>query len=155
MVVYILVGPPCSGKSTAAKQLCVEDPNIIRVNRDELRIMLKGRYTVGNRLVEACTTNIVRHTIDTVLRSGNDLVVDATHCKMKYIQDILEMIPTDVDCVVKYILFDVPYWKQRWRNFWRWVKTGIWIPSNVSKAMDKNFKEVKKQLSTERAYLRG
>lgn len=37
-----LRGIPASGKTTYAKSLLVKSPNIVRVNRDDLRAMLRG-----------------------------------------------------------------------------------------------------------------
>lgn len=145
--VYIMIGPPCSGKSTLSKELVSDDIGILRLNRDELRSMLRGKYVVGDKLVEALVTEIINFSIDRLIRSGNDVVIDATNCKQKTINNILKVIPEGYSPEVKYIVCDIPYWKQRWRNLLRYLTTGIWIPRHIAKVMHYNFLALKEKLN--------
>jgi predicted kinase len=146
--IYIMCGPPCSGKTTLAKKLAQEDRGTMRLNRDELRTMLRGKYVSGHQATEAMCTHLVEKGMRIALRLGMDVILDATHCKWKYIEDSKALAPQGVK--FEYVICDVPYWKQRWRNFWRYLKTGIWIPSGVSKAMDRNFRETLKRIADEK-----
>lgn len=141
--VYIMVGPPCAGKSTAAKYMARNDKGIVRVNRDELRTMLRGMYSYGEKFVESLVTLIERQVVYNATGAGIDVIVDATHCTTKSINKIKDMVHEGEDVNFKYLLCIVPYWRQRWRNFWRYLKEDIWIPSDVSKSMTKNFHEIK------------
>ncbi len=146
MTLYIMVGPPLSGKSTIAKRLA-QGKNILRINRDELRIMLKGKYVNGNPLVESVINAFTRYLIVRCILSGEDLIIDATHCKEKYINDIKDDIPKDQDCIIKYIVCDEPLWKLKYRNIIRYIKTGIWIPVQVIENMHHTFQSVKLKIA--------
>lgn len=151
MTVFILVGPPCSGKSTWAKKFLNYGitKNCIRVNRDELRIMFKGKYVSGNPLVENQVNEAFKAIAYNAYANNLNLIVDATHCKMKYINDIKNYLKDYKTIRYSYIVFSVPYWKQRVRNFFRYLKTGIWIPKEVSNNMNKNFLVTKELLKDE------
>lgn len=72
-----------SGKSTWAT-ITAGDPDngIVRVNRDDIRYQLFGRYTsVDENLVTEVETAMVR----AALRSGKDVIVDAMHLQQRYI----------------------------------------------------------------------
>jgi len=144
MTIKFLIGPPCSGKTTWCKQH-LKSCSYIRVNRDELRIMLKGRYVVGNKVVESICNDLVIDSIYRAYKNNTSIIIDATHCKFKYITDIQSKINLD-NVSYSYTIFKVPYWKQRYRNFFRYLRTGIWIPKEVSKNMNKNFNETIKEL---------
>jgi predicted kinase len=141
--VIIMVGPPCSGKSTLAKKIALEHQGLLRVNRDEIRAMLKGAYVFGISHVERLTTDIEDFVVKWALHHGYDVLVDATHCTPKSVNKIKAMVPEDVEVEIEFITCDIPYWKQRWRNFWRWIRTDIWIPAEVSQNMDRGFKVTK------------
>lgn len=81
-------GIPSSGKSTWAKKWVAEDPeNRVRVNRDDLRFMLFGMYWGLTYQQEGDVTKAERALVETYLRSGKDVVVDATHLRPKYITE--------------------------------------------------------------------
>lgn len=144
MKVYIMVGPPCAGKSTKAREMMRENKNLIRLNRDELRWMFRGKeYKWGDAPIEVLVNHLMSEGANYALMTGKDVISDATHCKAKYIAEAKKAIHPNFDVKYEYIILDIPFWKQRWRNFWRWVKTGVWIPRAVSKTMDTNFREVK------------
>lgn len=135
--IWIMCGPPCSGKSTYAKELA-KGKDCIRVNRDELRIMIKGHYVCNNTIAEKIINKLIHIMIDEAILNNQDIVVDATHCKFSYMKDILDSYGTI--CPFKVVLFDVPTWKLKMRNVLRYMKTGIWIPTKVIDNMVKNFK---------------
>lgn len=81
-------GIPSSGKSTWAKKWVAEDPeNRVRVNRDDLRFMLFGMYWGLTFEQEGDVTKAERALVESFLRSGKDVVVDATHLRPKYITE--------------------------------------------------------------------
>lgn len=141
---YILIGPPGSGKSTWAREKCKE-PCVVRLNRDELRTMMKGGYVYGDKVIEALCTSTTRAIARTCLEAEIDIIQDNTNCQLKTIKDILTELPEGVEVVVK--LFEIPYWKQRFRCIVRWMNGGIWIPKHVSKRMHNNFQQVKEYVN--------
>lgn len=148
MIVYIMVGPPCSGKSTLAKILAAES-NTIRINRDDLRSMTKGRYVFGDRKVESIINTITIRAVEHCVKNRIDVILDATHCKLKYIQEIKDELSfySTHNIQIKYVVCDEPLWKLKIRNIWRYIKTGIWIPVDVIKSMYKSFQEVKDKIN--------
>lgn len=137
--IFIMIGPPCSGKTTKAKEM-TSYGSILRLNRDELRLMLKGTSKPYNDLVETTINTLTEYIVASLVSSGTDLLIDATHCRAKYITDIKLMVPPGSDVKFTYVICDVPFWLQRWRNFCRFLKTGTWIPRKVSIHMDRNFR---------------
>jgi predicted kinase len=146
MIVNIMVGPPCAGKTTLARQMLRDNPHMVRINRDELRRMMLGKIMVDNGYVEQSINQMVKTFAQNCMWANIDLIIDATHCKPKYITDIKNMVPKEPSygalptVTFKHIICDVPFWKQRWRNFWRWCRGGGWIPRSVSYHMDRNFR---------------
>lgn len=149
-VINILIGPPCSGKTTLAKRLLRENSYMVRVNRDELRKMMLGKIYTNNGYAEQSINEITKMLIERCVLAEVDLIIDATHCKPSYITQIKNMCPHGHSTQFKYLICDVPFWKQRWRNFWRWVKTGDWIPKEVSINMDKNFRQTLKLIKADK-----
>lgn len=156
MEVNIMIGPPCAGKSTKAREMLKQNPRLVRVNRDELRLMMLGKIDINNGFVEQAINEVTKNIVQRCMWAECDIIVDATHCKPRYITEIKNMVPmpgpTGVkpNVTFKYVVCDVPFWKQRWRNFWRWAKTGIWIPRQVSIAMDRNFRHTLEQIRADK-----
>lgn len=92
--VIVTRGLPGSGKSTWAKAWVAEDPeNRVRVNRDDLRYSLFGKYWgVDEDMVTAVEESIVRR----ALKQGKDIVIDATHLKAAYIKKWARIHPVEV-----------------------------------------------------------
>src|SRR5690606_5077486 len=79
----LTVGLPGSGKSTWAKQWVAEDPaRRARVNRDDLRAMLRGQLVWGDRDLEAQVTVAQRATVAALLADGVSVVVDDTNLNL-------------------------------------------------------------------------
>lgn len=88
--VIILVGASGSGKSTWAKEFIEQDNNYIRVNRDAVRMQITG---TDSRLLEHHLEKLVSKIIDeqvkTALDNGYSVVLDNTHLKQKYIDEVI------------------------------------------------------------------
>ncbi len=151
-----MIGPPCAGKTTEAKKMLKQNPHLTRINRDELRVMMLGKIDVNNGFVEQGINEITKIHVQRCMWANVDIIVDATHCKPRYITEIKNMVPIEgktgvrPDVTFKYIVCDVPFWKQRWRNFWRYTKTGDWIPRDISIAMDRNFRHTLDQIKADK-----
>lgn len=139
----VMCGPPCSGKSTLSKKMLKENKHLTRVNKDSFRWMLRNEgychYSVEN-IIEGAQIQLVHKLLD----EGKDVILDNTHCKVKYMQQVESNFKDKA--VIEVILLDVPYWQLLLRNVWRCITQRIWIPKHVIKNMKKNFADVKKYL---------
>jgi predicted kinase len=79
-------GLPGSGKTTWAKQ----QDGAVRVNRDELRLMLHGGR-LGTQLAEAQVTRASRAAIEALLRSGSDVICDDTNLRARVVRELAEL----------------------------------------------------------------
>lgn len=93
--IILTVGVSGSGKSTYACSLVDNNPDYVRVNRDEVRAMLFGFMrpedhsayykSKGIGKKEELVTEVEDNIIMAALHIGKNVIVDATHLKMKYI----------------------------------------------------------------------
>jgi predicted kinase len=70
-------GLPASGKTTFARKL---QPRVIRVNRDDLRLMLHGRR-LFTETAESQVTHIQRMSVEALLARRADVIVDDTNLR--------------------------------------------------------------------------
>lgn len=144
------MGPPNAGKSTWARKLASAG-NSVRLNRDEFRTMFNGGYIYGNKYFEELCTKATYAIAKRALKDGKNVILDNTNCSPKTIMELLfdigKLQGEGIEVEIEFVLFEIPYWKQRYRNFWRWAKgKGPWIPSEVSKRMHASFEAVKDYL---------
>lgn len=77
-------GLPGSGKSTFAREWVDADPtNRVRVNRDDIRFMLYGKY---RGVDEQTVTRVEEAAVRDALATGRDVVVDAMHLAARYVK---------------------------------------------------------------------
>lgn len=96
-MIEILIGVSGSGKTTLANKILSESPNMVRVNRDDLRKTLFGveqtdtEYYNRNDLrdCEKLVSEISEQIIYDSLHKGKDIVVDNTNLQYKYIEEII------------------------------------------------------------------
>lgn len=78
-------GLPASGKSTWAKAWVAADPSSrLRVNRDDIRLQLYGRYW-GDGVDENMVTKVEDAMVRAAVDAGKDVVIDATHLRSAWI----------------------------------------------------------------------
>jgi predicted kinase len=70
-------GLPASGKTTFARKL---QPRVVRVNRDDLRLMLHGRR-LFTETAESQVTHIQRMSVEALLARRADVIVDDTNLR--------------------------------------------------------------------------
>lgn len=87
--ILVLVGIPASGKSTFSKEFIKTYPNYIRINRDDIRKMLKDLPLLDTK-GEDIVTAIEFNAVENALSKGFDVIWDNTHVKMKYIEQIIK-----------------------------------------------------------------
>lgn len=78
----ILRGVPASGKSTYAQQLT----DYVRVNRDDIRFTMFGRYSDVD---EGVVTGVENAMVSHALAAGEDVVLDATNLNRKFLRSKL------------------------------------------------------------------
>lgn len=99
-------GIPASGKSTWAEAWVSEDPmNRRRVNRDNIRYEIYGTYH-GESIDERLITEVENNLIESGLRLGMSVAVDATNLNHKNLRRF-EEIARKFDCPVKIKDFEV------------------------------------------------
>ena len=80
-------GLPASGKTTFARKL---QPQVVRVNRDDLRRMLHGERLFTQRS-EAQVTQAQRAAVEALLRAHGDVIVDDTNLRAKTVREWAEL----------------------------------------------------------------
>lgn len=138
--ILILSGPPCSGKTTWASKEAVEN-NAYILSRDDIRTALFGKKYKQNSEDEKRVTEYFDKFLAKALLEGEKVILDNTHCKWKYIANIVDDYGFLQHRNVKIKRFFCPLWKLLWRNFWRGLFTGKKIPVKVIRTMNKNFKQ--------------
>lgn len=130
--VYVLVGPPASGKSTYCKQALSKNPNLVRLNRDDFRMSFFGKEIL-DKDEEKRLTLIIKDIAYRYLEAGKSLILDNTHCNIQ----TLNQVEVDYGHVanIHYIPFDVPYKELLERNAARDRK----VPEDVIQRMAKVF----------------
>lgn len=78
MKAYILIGMIGSGKSSWARMTAGTDFNTIRVSGDDIRNMIKDRYTFDFQL-EPLVDKMKMAMIKEVVKSGKDIIIDDCH----------------------------------------------------------------------------
>src|SRR3954451_1022958 len=80
-------GLPASGKTTFARKL---QPQVVRVNRDDLRRMLHGRR-LFTQWAEGQVTRVQQATVEALLRARTDVIVDDTNLRAKTVREWAEL----------------------------------------------------------------
>lgn len=140
--IEILVGIPCSGKSTYCKNNNNKNTHII--SRDDIRLDLFSNKYKFSKQNEIRVTNFFDYKVDIALYADfiNTVILDNTHCKEKYIDEIIKKY-SKYNIVIKF--FDISLYKAHYRNIVRYFKTGKWIPINVMNSMYKNYNKINKK----------
>ena len=97
MVITILVGVSGSGKTTFSKKLLDNNPNLVRVNRDDLRKTLFGADQTDKdyysrkdfKECEKLVTEVSDQIIYDTLNKGKDVIIDNTNLQRKYIEEFV------------------------------------------------------------------
>lgn len=86
--ILFMIGLPASGKTTFSKKFVIDNPVYIRVCRDDLRNM-RGQYFLPEQ--EHLITLMEHSCIQSALKSGYNVVVDATNLKDSYVNAIKKL----------------------------------------------------------------
>ncbi len=140
--IVILVGIPCSGKSTWA-QLNRADMKAYIVSRDDIR---ENEYFFIQPF-KICKSNEdkVTELFDNIaiqaLNAFDSIILDNTHCKESYIDNVIKKYSGE-NIVIKF--FTIPLWKAHYRNIVRYILDGKYIPFKIINNMYKNYNKINK-----------
>lgn len=138
MKIIILVGGICAGKSTYAAST-----GYPVISRDHLRsVVFNQPYNFTKENEKVITMMFNQLVTENIAYGYNCIILDNTHCKEKYIDELIEKYK---NYTIQVFFFDLPLWKAHFRNVIRWVNTGKWIPIKVVNSMHKNYKKINKE----------
>jgi tRNA uridine 5-carbamoylmethylation protein Kti12 len=78
MTIYITIGFPGSGKSTWARKKAAEEKDLIIINRDSIRSMIKNNYTFDFTL-EPMIKCMTIECLKTALNYSKNVIIDETN----------------------------------------------------------------------------
>lgn len=84
-------GLPGSGKTTLTKQRQQTDPNLWRVNRDDLRAMLRPQWIWGDVKTEDVVSAVQFNMVGLLTGLGFDVIVDDTHLYDDHVEEIRQI----------------------------------------------------------------
>lgn len=150
--IEILVGIPCSGKSTFCRLFNNKDTNVVCLSRDEIRENSRSfpnqpyKHTNEN---EDKVTTIFNGYLQDYLAPGSgfvQVILDNTHCKEGYIDEIIKKYGKEYNIEITF--FEISLLKAHYRNIVRYFKTGKWIPFKIMNQMYKNFNKINRKKYT-------
>jgi len=89
--VIILKGLPASGKSTWAKNFIQQNPDWVRVNKDDIRLELGDNYPTWYKK-ETAVFRRERQLIKEYLDNNKNIVIDNTHLNIRTLNDTIEFV---------------------------------------------------------------
>lgn len=134
--IKILVGATGAGKTTFAEYWLRTEPNWMRVSRDDFRMMHFSNTNLSPD-DESKITEMVDGAITALINKGINVLVDATHCRVDYINSYLEKYIEKTN--ISFKVFEVPLEELKNRCKKRFEETGRYIPEKVT---EKYFNEL-------------
>lgn len=87
----INIGIPGAGKTTWSRDFLRKNPNYLRINRDDFRLMLRNEQQTEPK-IEDLITDLFYQAIDAALGKKMNLIIDNTNLRKRYIDDIIEYV---------------------------------------------------------------
>lgn len=144
--IHIMSGPPASGKSTVAKQITENNPNIIHMSRDVVRAKLREELGSEDYFPTSAAEEWRNwmSAVNEVIKSGKSVVIDQTTLGEKAFIKLCSSIIIPKDCKLVVHLFTAMLATCQWRNGHR---TGFeYVPPETLRNMhNSSFKELKPQ----------
>jgi predicted kinase len=92
----MLKGLPASGKSTLSRELVGNGKSCIRINRDDLRAMMYGKYSSWSGKKEEIVIKAEKAMASSALTSGYNVIIDDTNLSYRH-KDMWSNIANTVD----------------------------------------------------------
>jgi predicted kinase len=139
--ILVLVGAPGSGKSSFAKYFMRTEENWMRVSRDDFRAM-QYEGTRASDTTESMISHAIDASINVYLLKGMNVMIDATNCKLEYINQYIKKFNHLAS--IHFKVFDVPLEELIERCKERELLTGKFIPTHVIENYYKQLQTFKK-----------
>jgi predicted kinase len=134
----VLQGPPCSGKSTWAKEYVKNNKDTVIVSRDSFRLQFCGndptRMFVGmDNTKEELITSLENTAIESALRTGYSVIVDATNLNPKTINRMYKLADSAglAKSDIEFKEFYIPFREAVERDRLRKISTGQYVGKHV------------------------
>jgi len=91
-MITILVGIPCSGKSTLASKLAKQN-NAVIIEADQIRKMLVGtddKYAAFNPKNESMVWKMHNNLIDVAIDNNSNIIISNTNCNLTVLKNFCE-----------------------------------------------------------------
>ena len=133
---YIYYGPPCSGKSTAAKEYKDKEPDVVIANRDTIRYEIGGgKYTMD---YEIEVTERELEMVTEAMKEGKTVILDDTNLNPKYLTQWYDLAK-EFEYEVESKEFYVPYGIAMERSKKRKAEGGLYISKDVMQRFYKKY----------------
>lgn len=126
--ILVLVGAPGSGKSSFARYFMRTEEQWARVSRDDFRAM-QYESSRASDATEIMITTAIDASTTAYLTKGFNVMIDATHCSMEYIKQVINKYNHLAN--ISFKVFDVPFDELKLRCDAREAATGKHIPLRV------------------------
>lgn len=145
-IIYVLVGVPCSGKSTWTKRLIEKDPTFVVISTDDLleEYAREEGLTYGeswNKYFSRANA-AAKQKFASAITNKSNIVYDQTNMSSKKRKGILSNVP---DYFKIAVVFDVDTKELFRRNKERAEKTGKNIPEHIIQKFLKDFSPVTRE----------
>ena len=144
--IIILQGVPASGKSTYSKKLLKDNPNMVRINMDYLRVML--RNAVYDLEYEELVKETRLHIFKELLKTDYDIVIDSCNVVFELLKTLIDAIPA-FDVNVKVVTFEISPEIAKERNLKRGGEVTNDIIDRAHLALEKDNDQVVEYLKQE------
>lgn len=131
-MITLTIGIPASGKSTWAKQYCADNPNTVRVCRDDFRLMFRNSQLMDND-GESLVTTLVESAIRQAVACDYDIIVDQTNCNERFFRKLIAFCEELDEVQIR--AFDIELKEAIYRNSQREAK----VPDEVIHKMYDGF----------------
>lgn len=111
----ILVGIPGSGKTTWANQMIQQYAGVVKVSRDDVRMMLRSHPYPGTEY-EPLVSSIVDLSITSALKKGWDVILDNTHCTAATLRETIDKFGKEYKVRIQIIGSDLTLDEIKLRN---------------------------------------
>ncbi len=125
--IIIAIGVPASGKSSYYKNtICLTNLDYVYLSADAIRKELLGdenNQSQGNLIFK-----IFYQRLEQAIQNKKNIYIDNTNVTKKYRQEIIKRIKKyNNNYFIKALVFQAPFYKLIWRDFWRKKKVGYKI----------------------------